>query len=248
MRQDRVWRGARMMVLLVPMVTTLLWAGAGAASAATLTVCPSGCQYSQIGPAVAAASNGDTIKVGPGTYRGGITIDVSLRLAGAGAGSTVIRGGDHVLTIGALGASSEPVVSISGVTITGGLARSSPESVPVFGQEGVWAAGGGVEIPPQAMPASGPPVNGATVTISDSVITGNLADPRAAVPAGFTCPGVSRTVSARSRRRTAAASTAGGHLTLVHTAVTGNTVGPAAGLPAVASDSMGGGSSAPRAA
>src|SRR5215471_11441456 len=120
MRQGRVWCGARMMVLLVPTVMTLVWAGAGAASAATLTVCPSGCQYSQIGPAVAAAGNGDTIKVGPGTYQGGITIGVSVKLAGAGAGSTIIRGGDHVLTVGALGASSEPTVSISGVTITGG--------------------------------------------------------------------------------------------------------------------------------
>src|SRR5262249_5751973 len=79
MRQGRLWRGARTMVLLVPMVMTLLWAGAGAVSAATLTVCPSGCQYSQIGPAVAAASNGDTIQVGPGTYQGGITIDVSVK-------------------------------------------------------------------------------------------------------------------------------------------------------------------------
>jgi hypothetical protein len=85
MRQCRVWRGARTTALLVPIVMTLLWVGAGAASAATLTVCPSGCQYSQIGPAVAAASNGDTIRVGPGTYQGGITIDVSVRLAGAGA-------------------------------------------------------------------------------------------------------------------------------------------------------------------
>src|SRR5215467_6930772 len=188
MRQDRVWRSAKMVVLLVPMVMTLLWAGAGAASAATLTVCPSGCQYRQIGPAVAAARNGDTIQVGPGTYQGGITINVSVKLAGAGAGSTIIRGGDHVLTIGALGASREPVVSISGVTITGGLARSSPESVPYFKEEGVVAAGGGVEIPPQTVPKKGLPTNGATVTISDSVITGNTADPVRAVSPGPTGP------------------------------------------------------------
>ncbi|HEY1345322.1 MAG TPA: hypothetical protein VGF54_10085 [Streptosporangiaceae bacterium] len=232
-------RGARMMVLLVPMVMTLVWAGAGAASAATLTVCPSGCQYSQIGPAVAAAGNGDTIQVGPGTYQGGITIDVSVKLAGAGAGSTIIRGGDHVLTIGALGASGEPTVSVSGVTITGGLARSSQESVPYWGKEGVVAAGGGVEIPPQDIPnpADGPPVNGATVTISDSVITGNRADPAQAVPDGVPCPGKPCPIAWAF----GGGIDSWGSLTLVHTTVSNNTAGAAAGLPGIASDADGGG-------
>lgn len=132
-----------MLILLVPVVMTLLISGAGPVSAATLNVCLSVCWYTQIAPAVAAAKDGDTMKVGPGTYRGGITINVSIRLAGAGAGSTVIRGGAHVLTLGAFGASSEPTVSVSGVTVTGGIARSSPESVPFYGEEGVAAGGGG---------------------------------------------------------------------------------------------------------
>jgi hypothetical protein len=237
MRRGRVLRGASMMVLLGPMVMTLLWAGAGAASAATLTVCPSGCQYSQIGPAVAAARNGDTIKVGPGTYQGGITIDVSVKLAGAGAGSTIIRGGDHVLTIGARGGASEPTVSVSGVTITGGLARSSQESVPYWGQEGVVAAGGGVEIPPQDIPADGLPVDGATVTISDSVITGNRADPVRAVPDGVPCPGKPCPIAWAF----GGGVDSWGHLTLVHTTVSNNSVGAAAGLPGIPSDADGGG-------
>jgi len=241
MRCARVWRGARMMVLLVPMVMALLWAGAGAASAAPLTVCPSGCQYSQIGPAVAAAHNGDTIKVGPGTYQGGITIDVSVKLAGAGAGSTIIHGGDHVLTIGAFGASGEPVVSVSGVTITGGVARSSPESVPIFGEEGALAAGGGMEIPPQDIPADGPPVNGATVTISDSVITGNIADPSAAVPSGIKCPGGFPHGQCPVAWAFGGGIDSWGNLTLVHTTVSNNTAGPAAGLPAICSDCDGAG-------
>ena len=156
-RRRRVRRGVVPVVLLVSAAVTLAWAGGAGASAATLTVCPSGCQYGQIGPAVAAARSGDTISIGPGTYQGGITINVSVRLAGAGAGSTIIRGGDHVLTIGAIGVKSEPVVSISGVTITGGLARSSPESKPIFRKEEVAALGGGVEIPPRTLPNNGVP-------------------------------------------------------------------------------------------
>src|SRR5215467_928348 len=241
MRQDRVWRSAKMVVLLVPMVMTLLWAGAGAASAATLTVCPSGCQYRQIGPAVAAARNGDTIQVGPGTYQGGITIDVSVRLAGAGAGSTIIRGGDHVLTIGSFGASGEPTVSVSGVTITGGLARSSPVSEQFFGVTGLWAGGGGVEIPPQDIPADGPPVNGARVTISDSVITGNIADPTATVPSGLKCPGGFPHGQCPFAAAVGGGIESWGLLTLVNTTVSGNTAGSAAGLPAICSDCDGGG-------
>jgi hypothetical protein len=223
---------------LVPAAVTLAWAGAGGASAATLTVCPSGCQYSQIGPAVAAARSGDTIRIGPGTYQGGIAIDASVRLAGAGAGSTIIRGGDHVLTIGAIGAASEPVVSISGVTITGGLARSSPESKPIFKKEGVAALGGGVEIPPQTLPADGVPANGATVTISDSVITGNRVDPTRAVPDGPPCPD--------GKPCPVAWALGGGIdswrlLTLVNTTVSDNTTGAAAGLPGIPSDSDGAG-------
>src|SRR3954454_946256 len=70
--------------------------------------------------AVDAAHNGDTISIAPGTYAGGVTIDVSVKLVGAGSGSTIISGGGSVLTIGTFGASSEPTVSIEGVTITGG--------------------------------------------------------------------------------------------------------------------------------
>jgi hypothetical protein len=173
----RVWRAAGTQVLLASAVTTLSLAGAGAASAATLKVCPSGCRFSQIGPAVAAAGNGDTIRIGPGTYRGGIRVDVSVRLVGAGPQATIIRGGGHVLTIGAIGAPSEPTVSITGVTITGGVARSSPLAERIFRVKGLWAAGGGVEIPARAFPRHGPPIPGARVTISDSVITGNRADP-----------------------------------------------------------------------
>ena len=106
---------------------------AGQASAATLTVCPSGCAFSQIAPALAAANNGDTISIAPGTYKGGVTIDVSVTIAGAGPG--------------------------------------------------VIALGGGISVPPAAGFAPG-----ATVTIANSVITGNKVAPTTAIDSGLPCP------------------------------------------------------------
>ena len=40
--------------------------GSGRASAATQAVCPSGCTFTQIAPALAAAKNGDTISISAG--------------------------------------------------------------------------------------------------------------------------------------------------------------------------------------
>jgi len=126
-------------------------------------------------------------------------------------------------------------VSISGVTITGGVVRSSPESIPFFGVAGLWAAGGGIEIPPDASLASG-----ATVTISDSLITDNHADPSATIPSGVPCPGFS------DGQCPFAAAVGGGidswgALTLRNTTVSHNTVGAAAGLPPLASNTDGAG-------
>ena len=44
-------------------VVALLTVGVGSASAATLNVCPSGCTYTTIPAALAAANNGDTIQI-----------------------------------------------------------------------------------------------------------------------------------------------------------------------------------------
>jgi len=214
-------RGSRKLSVLTAVLTATAWLGATPASAATLTVCRSGCAYTQIGPAVAAASSGDTVSIGPGTYLGGFTIDQNLTLDGAGAQRTIISGGGSVVTIGSYGATTEPTVVISGVTITGGLAQTSPESIPFFGVPGVWATGGGVDIPPNA-DFSG----GATVTISNSVITGNRADPTAEVDSGMPCPGFSD-----GECPLAAALGGGvnswGTLTLLNSTVSDNSVGSA---------------------
>ncbi len=203
---------------------------AGRASAAMLTVCPSGCAFTQIAPALAAANNGDTISIGAGTYNGGLTVDKSLKLVGAGSGRTTISGGGPVVTIGSHATTSEPTVTIDGVTITGGITRSSWQTgVGV----GVIARGGGVEIPLNA-DFSG----GATVTISNSVITANRVAPTATAPFGPPCPGGSPCPFA-------AASGGGidnwGSLTLANTTVSNNLIGSAAGLGALASDADGAG-------
>ena len=135
-----------------------------------------GC-FSTIQAAVNAAHDGDTITVAPGTYAGGVMIDVSVNLIGAGSNKTIIRGGGPVLTIGQNSQPTEPTVSIRGVMITGGVTTSS------FLGDFV-ARGGGIEIPPSCPTGPGCPSfeygPGATVTVADSVISGNRVTPQTA--------------------------------------------------------------------
>jgi hypothetical protein len=152
-------------------------ATAGAAKsgrAATLCVGNGSVCYATLKAAVDAAHDGDTIKVGPGTFAGGITIDVSIRIVGTGARATVINGGGPVLTIGVAGAASEPSVTIDSVTVTGGVAIGN--LTPFSGR------GGGIYIPRAAGPSTG-----ATVTIRNSVIRGNSVAPRVAIDSEDPC-------------------------------------------------------------
>lgn len=222
-------RAAVMLMVLATGAAAVLVPAAPAASA-TLTVCQDGCLYKELAPALASAHAGDTIRVGPGVYAGGVTIGVSLTLVGAGAGSTVIRGGGPVLTIGSYQATTEPTVSIRGVTITGGVTRTSPQSVTNTGEAGVFAAGGGVEIPPGAG-------LGATVSISHSVITGNRVAPDHALPLGPACPGGPCPYAGAY----GGGIDSWGRLTLSHTTVSHNRVGSVPGLSSVASDAEGAG-------
>ena len=203
-------------------VVVAMTIGAGRASAATLTVCPSGCAFGQIAPALAAANNGDTISIGAGTYDGGFTIDKSLTLTGAGSGSTTIKGGGPVITIGTFDAPSEPTVSISGVTITGGVTHNS--FVDVFVGPNVIARGGGIEVPPGENFSSG-----ATVSIKNSVITGNRVAPTAAIDSSLPCPPDITITCINGDLPFAAADGGGidnwGTMTLTSTTVSSNQVG-----------------------
>jgi len=199
------------MKALVPILTMAMLAVVPAALSAPKALCVGGpgC-YPTLQAAVAAANDGDTIRVNAGTFAGGVTIAKSVKLVGAGASATVIAGGGPVLTIGVFHAASEPTVSISGVTITGGVTTSS------FGSGGSRAAGGGVQIPANA-DCSG----GATVTITDSVITNNTAAPSAGGTDVAPCPGSHTVYSLAAGGGIYNA----GELTLVRTTVSANTAG-----------------------
>ena len=100
------------------------------ASSLTLTVCASGCQFTTVADALAAAEDGTKIDIGPGTYDGGFTVTKSVSLVGAGQRETTIKG----LSIWQQTLNYTPVVEIgnaavtlSGVTVTGGSVEA-PEA------------------------------------------------------------------------------------------------------------------------
>ena len=103
-------------LLIAAIAAVLLGAAARPASAATLCVGPQAGCFPQIQPAVNAAHDGDTIAISAGTFIGGITIDKSVRLQGAGATRTTIDGGGPVVTIFRATAPDGLSVSIDGVT------------------------------------------------------------------------------------------------------------------------------------
>jgi hypothetical protein len=164
--------------LTAPAATPARVTAAGAAKkpGPPVTLCvggkPKPACYPSIQAAVDAAHDGDTIKIAPGTYAGGVVIEVSVDVVGAGAEKTIIKGGGPVLTLGTDGAPTEPTISIRGVTITGGVNNSKPSDAVTFG--------GGIWIP------QGETV-GATVTIDDSAITGNRVTAASVIPPGDFC-------------------------------------------------------------
>ena len=141
----------------------------------------SGC-YKTVQAAVDAARSGDTVRIGRGTFAGGVTIrdKHSHRRSGrapdddsrgrAGADDRHFRSGD-----GAVGVDHR----------RRGHRGSDPfeRSVNGPGQKtGVLALGGGIEVPPGHRFS-----DGATVTIRDSVITRNTVAPSASVRSGLPC-------------------------------------------------------------
>lgn len=80
--------------------------------AATFTVCSSGCDQTTIGEAITAASSGDTISVGAGTYTENVVVSkTNLTIQGTGS-PTINPASGHAVDITASGA------KIDGFTIT----------------------------------------------------------------------------------------------------------------------------------
>jgi hypothetical protein len=162
-----------------------------------------GC-FAAIQQAVDAAHDGETIRVLPGRYAGGVVITTNLTLTGADnnddndddgddgadagnnqSGRAVVSGGGPVLTIGSK--TSTPTVTISNLVVTGGVATGNPQApscgpdVPTCGPgyADATALGGGIEAFP-----------GSTVTIERSLITGNQSIPaRSTASVKAVCPG-----------------------------------------------------------
>src|SRR3954452_5454729 len=200
-RQTRFF-GAVLLVCIAAAAATAL-----PARAATICVGGGGCAAT-LQAALAAASDGDTIRIGAGTFAGGVAVTKSVQIVGAGASRTAISDAAPVLTIGVEFANTEPTVSVSGVTITGGKNTSVPDRAVTHG--------GGVLIP-QA--GAFPFHTGATVTISDSSISGNTVGSSQFLPAGFCGPIDCSFASGGGIFNE-------GNLTLVNTRVTGNQAGP----------------------
>jgi hypothetical protein len=213
-------------LLIAAIAAVLLGAVARPASAVTLCVGQQAGCFSQIQQAVNIAHDGDTIAIGAGTFAGGITIDKSVRVLGAGANKTIINGGGPVVTVFRATAPDALSVTIDGVTITGGVNNSQPDPETTFG--------GGVLIPTSQLDQ--PPFNGtgATVSISNSVITGNTVTSNSSIPPGFCGPRACGFNDGGGIDN-------GGVLTLTNTSVTNNTAGSTPSMGSAASDPAAGG-------
>ena len=206
----------RIRILALTLLIALATLAPAAADARANTLCVGGGHcFATIQAAVNAADAGDTIRIGPGTFAGGITIDESVNLVGAGPRRTVIDGGGPVVTIGS--ATSTPTATISGLTLTGGVSDSDPQS-PNCGPDLITcgpgyttatALGGGIEAFP-----------GTDVTIENDVVTDNRAVPSRTVTS------VVATCSANTMCRTSDGDGGGiddwGTMTVIDTQVTDN--------------------------
>lgn len=149
------------LVVLVAALAAALVLAAPVRGAATITVCPSGCDHATVAAAVAAAAPGDRIEVGAGRYEGELRIDKGLTIEGEGAedgasrteiagrqqGSTVFIGTSQRVELRGLRVSGGNGVEFDGVRYGGGIYMEGDvdvllEDMVVAGNEGAWEGGG----------------------------------------------------------------------------------------------------------
>jgi len=92
-----------------------------AAPLRAITVCPEGCDYADVQPAIDAAGFGDTLLIGAGLYVENLVIRKSLELRGLDRSTTIIDGGGagSVVYVDA-----GTAVTLSGLTLRGGSSDS----------------------------------------------------------------------------------------------------------------------------
>lgn len=164
----------RLAIVLMLAVTPGLLGG-HAAHAAPLQVCPSGCTYTSIQAAIAAATDGAEIDIAAGTYHEPLTLgQTSLTLAGQGAGSTVLVGQVRGLPVPFEGTAvtlqataAHPVaITLRGMTITTrGLGGGISNQGGTMTLDGVTVT--------QTESCDAAIVNAGTMTIKNSLVVNN---------------------------------------------------------------------------
>lgn len=198
-----------------------------------------GACFSTLNAALAAAVDGDTVRLPAGTFAGGATVTRSITIVGAGQGHTTLSGGGPVLTVGEFGDPTPPAVTIRDLTITGGRTTTGPFSQVLFGQEGVWATGGGLSVPPSSFDFdTGELGLGATVRLVHTTVEGNGVAATNPVDSGLPCPGGHDCPFALA---SGGGIDTSGDLSLDHSVVRDNHAGAASGITNLASDNEGGG-------
>jgi hypothetical protein len=122
--RNLIWKTARLLL-----AGALLWFPFVEAQAAITTVCASGCDFSEVQPAIDAAQPGDTVQIGSGTYPVNLSINKNLILQGQGANQTILDGSQKgsVISINETGD-----VQLSGLTIKNGLTQSPKNGGGIF--------------------------------------------------------------------------------------------------------------------
>jgi hypothetical protein len=215
MRTLPLVRGSRRLAVVAALLCTaslLILAPVSASPArrsATLCVGQHAGCFATIRAALRAAHNGDTIKIGRGTYAGGLTITKSVRLVGAGETATRISGGGPVISIKSRRGKRLLTVTIQSLTVRGGRAKS----------KGFSSQGGGINIEP-AVGKHHTQLLGAAVTLRDVTVTGNEASDSktSPSPSGVKCPHSDCPFA----QAEGGGIFNGGNLTLVHSTVSGN--------------------------
>ncbi len=132
-------------------------------------VCPSGCPFTSVQAAVAAAAPGDTISICPGGYEP-IVIDKDLTLVGLGPFHPVLNANAAVVVVKISGSPTVEMRNLilsSGVSadggggISNGNATTTLINVSVIGSHGA-TRGGGIDIGA-----------GGTMTLIDCIVEGN---------------------------------------------------------------------------